>query len=406
MLIASLLVFDTSQAIQQQQQPSTPDRGKEGQPQTQPTGPSRTQSEQRRESVVFLTGKVLMADGSELQEMQVVELVCHGDKSQQVYSSPSGNFTFQLGNNPMGSVADASVSRLEPFGRSSGSSGSWGSSLGSLDRTMGSNPYQVSLNGCFIRLAPRPGFQSTQIDLTSRSVLDNPDIGVLFLYDLSEKSGTTVSLTTLRAPNKAKSSFQKAQKELNKEKPNYEKAQKELEKSVETFPEFAVAWQTLGELKLEQQDVEGAQQAFQSAADADPRYVHPYLSLAQMELQAQRWEQAVQHTATVMNLGSNLSDAYYLDGIANFFAGNLETSEKSLQLLLDQGLGKQYPISYLHLGLIHAEFGNFPKAAMELRDYLEKARPGQIADEQRKVINEMLEEWQANGLLEAITPPE
>ena len=113
----------------------------------------------------FVSGKVLMDDGSSLPGPVTVNLVCQGSVRQQAATFGDGDFSLEL-DFDLKSM-DASVSGNEP--------------------------------------SPKEG----QKELRK----ENSDVGVIVLQRLDEVSGLTVSFTTLRAP---KGNISKAIKELKK----------------------------------------------------------------------------------------------------------------------------------------------------------------------------------------------
>src|SRR5712691_931793 len=58
---------------------------------------------------IFLSGKVVLQDGTAPQEPVVIERVCNGVPRQEGYTDSKGRFSFQLGQN-MGMMQDASIS--------------------------------------------------------------------------------------------------------------------------------------------------------------------------------------------------------------------------------------------------------------------------------------------------------
>jgi hypothetical protein len=64
------------------------------------------------------------------------------------------------------------------------------------------------LIGCEIRAA-LPGFRSDLVNLIGRRSFDNPDVGTIVLHRLGNVEGTTISVTSLRAPKDARKAFEK-----------------------------------------------------------------------------------------------------------------------------------------------------------------------------------------------------
>ena len=143
----------------------------------------------------FVSGKVLMDDGSLLPGPVTVNLVCHGSVRQQGATFGSGDFNIELASDLKS--MDASVS------------GNEADSVDPFARVPGGQNYsdrELDLRGCELRTA-LPGFRSNSIKLGLRRSMENSDVGVIFLQRMEEVSGLTVSFTTLRAPKKARKAY-------------------------------------------------------------------------------------------------------------------------------------------------------------------------------------------------------
>src|SRR5215470_5163403 len=97
--------------------PSSPSSNP-GQP-TNPASPSLQPTRPTGDRVMFLRGRVATSDGTKLPHDALVERVCNNDVRQQVYTSPDGSFSMQLGsrNNP---TLDASADGDMRYGGLSG----------------------------------------------------------------------------------------------------------------------------------------------------------------------------------------------------------------------------------------------------------------------------------------------
>lgn len=368
----------------------------------------RRQSRQRRQRQfqrpVFLSGKVILDDGSVPPAQVPVDLVCQGRVIRQEHTSSGGTFSFQinLGRGPQGDFRplDASISSSSgsPFGGGlgpDGASGSLGSRIGIIDSG------SVNLSACELQ-AELAGFQSERIVLGPRRVLDNPDVGVIVLHRRESAEGGTISLKTLAAPKKAVKAFEKAGKELRKKKINYSKVTKELEEAVEIYPEFAAAWQLLGEARIELMDLAAARQAFGRALAADSQFVYPYLSLATLEMDEKEWENAARLSSQALEINPRLPRAHYFNALANSSLGNLDVAEESVLLVQNSNQAQSYPLTHYILGWIMSQKGNFESAAVEYRRFLELQPTATIGKE----LQEQVAEWQALGLIENSESPD
>ena len=356
--------------------------------------PGRQQQQDRmrgfEQRPVFLSGKVILEDGTPPPEPATIEMVCNGQVRPQAYTDSKGRFSFQLGQ--QGNVMmDASVSSSV-----SGSMGGRDSGMGGFPSGAGGGGMGTAdLMGCELR-ASLPGFRSEAVMLNRRSMFDNPDVGSIILRRLANVSGTAISFTTLNAPKEAKKSFEKAQKALQQKPPKHAEAAKELEKAVQGYPEFASAWYLLGECKLVAKDDAGARQAFEKSMAADAKYTNPYLQLAILDLRASNWKDAADITGRLTQLNPYLNQAHYFNAIANYNLGKMDLAEKAARNAMNRSDGGSFPRAHHLLGAILARQGNFPSAAEQFRTYLKLSPNANEADQLRK----QLAEWEGLGVIQ------
>jgi tetratricopeptide (TPR) repeat protein len=335
---------------------------------------------------IYLSGKVMMDDGTPPPESVVIERICNGVRRPEGYTDSKGRFSFQLGEN-RAMLADASVSGHEDlFGNTGGLSGN--SSSGSRTPGMGGRPVtERDLMGCELRAA-LPGFRSDVINLSGRRVFDNPEVGVIVLHRLGNVEGTTISFTSLQAPKDAKKAYEKAREALRKKKPA--DAQKELEKAVAIYPKYAAAWYELGRLRQAQQDTEGARKAYQEALAADAKYVNPYLQLALMSAMERKWDEVAETCDRIVRLNPvEFPQAYYFSAVANYNLGKMETAEKNAREAQKIDTEHLYPRVDHLLGVILAQKRDYDGALAQMRSYLQFAPNAKDADVVKKQISEL-----------------
>ena len=372
------------------------------------SGSGRSQTQSRRnpqfQRPIFLSGQVMLDDGSAPTEQVTVELVCQGAVVRQVYTSSSGSFSFQLntGRGPQDAFQpiDASISSSQyggPFSNNLGgaTSGPFGGVM-SLARSD-----SLNLSACEL-MAQLSGFQSDRIILGPRRALDNPDLGTLILHRTVVPASGTVSVKTLAAPKSATKAFEKAGEELRKKKINFSKVTAELEKAVEIYPDFAAAWQLLGEVRLQQQDLLEARDAFERASVADSQFALPLLSLAAIELDDKRWEEAVERSRQALEINPRLARAHYFRALADSSLGNLNEAEESALWIQDSASSSDYPLTHYILGWIQSRKGNFEAAADEYRQFLEVQPMAPIGKE----LQEQIDQWESLGLIMAAENPD
>jgi tetratricopeptide (TPR) repeat protein len=256
---------------------------------------------------------------------------------------------------------------------------------------------RVDLSSCRCD-ALLPGYKGAPIQLGIRSVFDSPDVGVITLNPTGDIKGTTVSLNTLTAPKKAKEAFEEAGKELHKEKVNYSRVKKHLKRATEIYPEFAAAWQLLGQAHLVTGEPDSARNAFEKARAADPDYVMPCIALAELEIQANHWEEAVQLTSHAIDLNPHVIRAYYFHAVANFYMQKDAEAEAAIRKVQASEQASLFPASYYLLGGILADRGEYEAAAKEFRRFLQTHPHVNLVKE----VEGKIDQWERNGLIQPV----
>ncbi len=387
-------------AGQGQQQPSTPPGGggttpSPGAPgRTTPTTPTPTQPrfpEPERQRMpemqrpIFLSGKVMLDDGTAPAEPVLIERVCNGNPRPEGYTDSKGRFSFQLGQNSM-LIPDASVSSAsdDPFS-SMGAGG--GFNRGSAARGGSGMGADMRLMGCELR-ASLPGYRSDVVNLAGRRVMDNPEVGTIILHRLGNVEGTTISITSMQAPKDAKKAFEKGSEANKKQK--WADAQKNLEKAVALYPKYASAWYELGVAYQAQNNNDKAREAYGKALEADPRFIKPYLQLAFISQSERKWKEVLETTDRVVRLDPvDFPQVFMLNSIANLNLGNLDAAEKSAREADKLDTAHRMPKIQHVLGVVLANKGDFQGATERIRSYLQLAPNASDAEAVRKMLGDI-----------------
>jgi tetratricopeptide (TPR) repeat protein len=341
---------------------------------------------------MFLSGKVMLDDGTAPSETVVIERICGGTHRPEGYTDSKGRFSFQLDQN-RSMLPDASVGASD-MGSMSGVGGGSGRGYGTttsgtngtaqIGSNMGTDP---RLMGCDLR-AVLPGFRSDTVSLASRRVLDNPDVGTIILHRLGNVDGTTISATSLEAPKDAKKAYEKGVDAMKKEK--WPEAQKSFDKAVEAYPKYAAAWYELGEVCQKQNNPAEAQKAYQQSMQADPKYIKPYLPSAILLVQGQQWQQAADMTDKLMRLDPvDYPDALMYNAIANINLHKLDVAEKSARDAVRLDTEHRVPRAQYILGFILANKREYPEALTRMKNYVELAPDAPDLTEVRRQIAEL-----------------
>jgi hypothetical protein len=122
---------------------------------------------------IFLSGLVMMDDGSHLPGSVDIQSICGPLKRTMAHTTDSGSFGFQWGTNT-DSVGDASQA-----GRAPGSSGLT-ALTGSRNGSRGLDP----LANCELQAA-YPGYTSARTSLYDRAGQDSYDVGLIVLHRMA-----------------------------------------------------------------------------------------------------------------------------------------------------------------------------------------------------------------------------
>jgi len=366
--------------------------GRPGQDPT--TDPNRQQFPEMMQRPIFISGKVLLDDGSVPQDSVVIERICNGTPRPEGYTDSKGRFSFQLGQNNQ-VFADASVGNTsnDPFSTSGqggrGNQGGFGSTGG-----RGGGMSERDLMGCELR-ASLAGYRSDVIQLSGRRMMDNPDVGTIILHRLAGVEGFSTSMTTLQAPKDAKKAFDKS-RELAKKK-KWDEAQKELEKAVTVYPAYAVAWNMLGQLHAQANRPDDARKAFEQSIAADRKFTNPYLPLAQLAANEQKWQDVADITATLLKLNPvEFPNAYFFNAVANYNLQKFDEAEKSARESVKLDTQHRMPKAQHLLGMLLAMRDDYSGAVTHIKGYLEFAPQAPDADQVRKQLADIEKRLQAS----------
>lgn len=355
-------------------------------PSTTPSSPTVTQP-------IFLSGRVMLEDGSVPSEPITIERVCGTSVHAEGYTDSKGYFGIQLGNEQ--AVFQDATQSGSPSGF--GQPGSQGGSMGGAMSSMGTggtsgNRYM----NCDLR-ARLSGFRSQTVSLSMRRPMDSPDIGTILLHRIAPTEGSVISAVSLRAPKDARKAFDKGQDALKKHKTD--QAEAEFQKATAAYPEYATAWYELGRIQLGKGQAEEARKSFDAALKADPKFVNPYIELSLIALQAHKWDELADVTNRAVQLDPfDYPQAFFFNAVANYNLQNIDAAEKSDREAQRLDTRHQYPKADQLMGIILAQKQDYAGAAEQLKNYLKLAPDASDAPKVRSQLAEIEK-------LTAQTPP-
>jgi tetratricopeptide (TPR) repeat protein len=318
---------------------------------------------------IYISGKVVIEDGSVVPQNVTLERVCSGIAKTVAYADSTGRFSFPWNDRSM-IVSDASDAGSG--GARSASSGGFGSSQSAGGgNTLAADPFGNRMMNCALR-ASVAGFTSDTVDLFNRKTADSPDVGTIMLHRIAGVEGSSISVTSMLAPKDAKKAYEHGLQYLLKNKPN--DAAKDFEKAVAVYPKYAVAWVSLGKVRLDQQSIEPARAALKKALESDPKLVAPYIELGLLAAKDANWQESGSYLDRAVELDPvDFPQAWYADAVANYNLKKYDAAEKSAREAVKLDPRHANPRSGYLLGLVLAEKRDYAGAAAELTAYMKLA---------------------------------
>jgi predicted Zn-dependent protease len=334
---------------------------------------------------MFLRGRVATQDGTVVPSDMLIERVCNNRVRQEVYASPHGDFTMQLGSRA-DSYLDARDDPRSP------------NSAAGKDLDMGISRHD--LMNCELR-ASAAGFHPGVISLVDiEAANSNIDVGVIVVHRAVKMEGDTVSAIPYKAPKAARRAYEKGiQAEKNGKLAD---AQKYFETAVAIYPSSVNAWFQLGTVCQKQNQKDAARKAYTQAITVDTKFLPPYLSLASMAYETGNWTEVLTLTGHIMELDPlnnaavakyildldrwNYPDAYFYNAMANYKLNKMEEAEKSALKAEHLDLVTRFPQLHLLLAEIFAKKRNYGRAISEMQTYLELVPHAKHADQVREQL--------------------
>lgn len=343
---------------------------------------------------IMVSGRVMLEDGTPVNESVQIERVCNGNARAEGYTDTKGYFVIQLGSGNT-QFQDASEA-AGVFGRTSLTPGAMGGlSSGGLGPGSGVGPSahgsvlaDAGMSNCDLR-ARLTGYHSQTVSLMAHGALDSPDVGTILLHRLAPtEPADTVSAAALVVPKPADKAYNKGLAFLKKGKS--EEARAAFQSAIDIYPKFSSAWFELGKLQAIGGHLDDAHKSFLTATETDPQAVGPYLELALLALHNKNWNELADVTYHALKLNSfDYPQAYFLNAVANYNLRRLDTAEKSARAAQRLDTRHSYPENFRLLGVILVDRRQYSEAAGALRDFLMAAPDAPEAAAVRQQLDDL-----------------
>ena len=291
-----------------------------------------------------LTGKVSIEGSSaEVPINTEVVLECGEAERARVKTDLGGSFSFQT-NFPEPSYASTSQ--------------------------LGASGTQTTEAFCEL-YADSPGYTSERLHL-SPGMSEVAQVGTIMLHPTEAQpsnESATVSVATLKAPDKAKKAFAKGQQQAKKR--NWQSACDYFRRAIEMYPRFALAWLELGRAQLQQHDLAVAQQSFQRAIAEDTHLISGYLELTDLAAKQKEWGLVAGTTDNLAQMAPDLSPkVWFFNSVAKFNLGDMANAERSVKRGLTLDRRHEVPqLEYVY-GMVLARQHNYVQAVEHIRTYI------------------------------------
>jgi hypothetical protein len=339
---------------------------------------------------MFLGGRLATNDGAAVPIDALVQRICNNRVRQEVYASPHGDFSMQLG------------SKADSFPEASADATS-SSVMTSNSSIMGIPRHELA--NCDLRVSAS-GFRSREVSLMEFDTFSGSvDVGLIVVERSKKIEGATVSATPYQAPKDARKAYEKG---LQAERDGkLADARKYFEAAVELHPSFVNAWFQLGTVLQKENEKEAARKAYTKATTLNSKFLPPYLYLASMAFEAENWTEVLKLTGHLLDLDPlnqadvpgytvdldplNYAEAYFYNSFANYKLNRIADAEKSALKAEHMDLRTHFPQLHLLLAEIFARKNNYSRAITELQIYLALAPQAKDAPQQRENLAKLEE---------------
>ena len=196
-------------------------------------------------------------------------------------------------------------------------------------------------------------------------------------WNLSATQTSTLSVTALKVPSRARGEYEKACIASRKKK--FEESEQHLRRAIDKFNDYSAAWVMLGVVLDELHKEQEARDACSRVTTFDAKYFPAYLCLAEFSVRNQDWPRLLELSNLALASGSeNDGYAHYYRAMAYFYLHNLVDAQTNALQAAQVDLNHNYLPLYFLLAQIHVAQGDKVAAAAELRAALKNHNdPGQ-----------------------------
>ena len=263
--------------------------------------------------------------------------------------------------------------------------------------TIAPDPLTVAANTLCMAQAVLFGWDSSLPRFAIRPGAGMINIGAITIHrnasgnaqdQAQERTGRTISATSLKAPPNAVKLFDRGLHSLQQGK--FPDAIKDFESANKIYPDYAESWLNLGRARAAGGAVDTARDDFLRAAQLDPQLAEPPEELGLLAAEQKDLVTAARYLdeSIRLNPGSSFR-ACYSDAVVNLMLKRYDAAESSARAALRFGdAGTQARVNYV-LGIALLARGENTEAKQRLERYLELTPKAPERDQIEKELSRM-----------------
>jgi tetratricopeptide (TPR) repeat protein len=206
-----------------------------------------------------------------------------------------------------------------------------------------------------------------------------------FPWKLSAVRSTTVSVTRLKVPSKARREYEEACDASNKNR--FEEAEQHARSAIDKFQDYSAAWVMLGVILEEQHKAQEARDACSHAATIDATYLPAYLCSAEVSVRNREWQSVLNAADTALSLRSQGDPyAYFYRARAYLHTNNLVEAKKSALQAVEVDVNHREPSLHFLLAQIYEREGDSASAIAQLQQFLKHSTDRQQEDAAKQLL--------------------
>jgi Flp pilus assembly protein TadD len=202
-------------------------------------------------------------------------------------------------------------------------------------------------------------------------------------------SGSTISYSQYRVPQKARALFEKAVQYMKQNK--LDESREKVNAALAICPKFSEALTLRGILLGRTGSVSDAIANFQQAIQYDPNYALAYIALGSVLNSKARFDESLPILGQAERIAPTSWQVYFESARANIGKGHFATALHDIDRAAELQGGEQKETPEVHLVRGYALIGmnEVTRAIHELEIFLAHESPGGIADNTRKVLDQL-----------------